>query len=142
MICWGFEMLRAKFFYCTSVYANASNAVSSDTRAFPLQSLIQEQQQHPEWGQYAHRMLHEGLFHPPGNGGHDDKAHPPIHPTKYAHALEQRLSYWRTFGPSRLFFRQLLGLLSPSLQLSTPRVSLPSLGNLGSFPKLLRVSGA
>lgn len=29
-------------------------------------------------------MLHEGLFHPPGNGGHDDRAHPPIHPTKYA----------------------------------------------------------
>eukprot|EP00884_Botryococcus_braunii_P013362 jgi/Botrbrau1/22026/Bobra.0024s0040.1 len=49
-----------------------------------LMSLIQEQQQHPEWGQYAHRMLHEGLFHPPGNGGHDDKAHPPIHPTKFS----------------------------------------------------------
>ncbi|KAL4183811.1 hypothetical protein AMTRI_Chr11g156980 [Amborella trichopoda] len=50
-----------------------------------LQALVREQQGHPEWGSYAQRLLSpEGLWRNPSSGGHDDKAHPPIHPTKFS----------------------------------------------------------
>lgn len=47
---------------------------------------MQEQQGHPGWGSYAQRLLDpaSGLWRNPRNGGHDDKAHPPIHPTKFS----------------------------------------------------------
>lgn len=47
---------------------------------------MEEQQQHPQWGLYAQRLLdpEAGLWRNPGSGGHDDKAHPPIHPTKFS----------------------------------------------------------
>lgn len=47
---------------------------------------MQDQQQHPVWGSYAERLLdpEAGLWRNPSNGGHDDKAHPPIHPTKFS----------------------------------------------------------
>lgn len=42
--------------------------------------------EHPVWGAYARRLLtpEERLWRNPSNGGHDDKAHPPIHPTKFS----------------------------------------------------------
>nr|XP_043611083.1 DNA topoisomerase 3-alpha [Erigeron canadensis] len=51
-----------------------------------LRILVQEQQEHPVWGPYAQRLLDpsSGLWMIPLNGGHDDKAHPPIHPTKFS----------------------------------------------------------
>ncbi|XVF16931.1 hypothetical protein REPUB_Repub10bG0073300 [Reevesia pubescens] len=51
-----------------------------------LHAIVQEQLEHPEWGSYAQRLLDSGtgLWRNPGNGGHDDKAHPPIHPTKFS----------------------------------------------------------
>ncbi|XP_028766082.1 DNA topoisomerase 3-alpha isoform X2 [Neltuma alba] len=51
-----------------------------------LHTIVQEQQAHPEWGTYAQRLLDPGasLWRNPSNGGHDDKAHPPIHPTKFS----------------------------------------------------------
>lgn len=51
-----------------------------------MQAIVQEQQGHPVWGVYAQRLLDPGagLWRNPGNGGHDDKAHPPIHPTKFS----------------------------------------------------------
>ncbi|KAI4317075.1 hypothetical protein L6164_024985 [Bauhinia variegata] len=51
-----------------------------------LHAIVQEQQGHPEWGSYAQRLLDPGtgLWRNPSNGGHDDKAHPPIHPTKFS----------------------------------------------------------
>ncbi|CAN1231064.1 DNA topoisomerase 3-alpha [Linum grandiflorum] len=51
-----------------------------------LQAIAQEQAGHPTWGAYAQRLLdpEAGLWRNPGSGGHDDKAHPPIHPTKYS----------------------------------------------------------
>ncbi|XP_035551186.1 DNA topoisomerase 3-alpha-like isoform X2 [Juglans regia] len=50
-----------------------------------LHAIVQEQQRHPVWGSYAQQLLDPGagLWRNPGNGGHDDKAHPPIHPTKF-----------------------------------------------------------
>ncbi|CAI0428074.1 unnamed protein product, partial [Linum tenue] len=51
-----------------------------------LRAIVQEQAGHPSWGSYAQRLLdpEAELWRNPGNGGHDDKAHPPIHPTKYS----------------------------------------------------------
>ncbi|XP_047970026.1 DNA topoisomerase 3-alpha isoform X1 [Salvia hispanica] len=51
-----------------------------------LQTMVQEQQEHPVWGTYAQRLLdpEARLWRNPSIGGHDDKAHPPIHPTKYS----------------------------------------------------------
>lgn len=48
--------------------------------------MVQEQQEHPVWGTYAQRLLdpEARLWRNPSSGGHDDKAHPPIHPTKYS----------------------------------------------------------
>ncbi|XP_041006940.1 DNA topoisomerase 3-alpha isoform X2 [Juglans microcarpa x Juglans regia] len=58
-----------------------------------LHAIVQEQQRHPVWGSYAQQLLDPGagLWRNPGNGGHDDKAHPPIHPTKFFSG-ENRLS--------------------------------------------------
>ncbi|RDY10657.1 DNA topoisomerase 3-alpha, partial [Mucuna pruriens] len=51
-----------------------------------LHTIVQEQQGHPEWGIYAQRLLDPGtgLWRNPRGGGHDDNAHPPIHPTKFS----------------------------------------------------------
>ncbi|XP_021734600.1 DNA topoisomerase 3-alpha-like isoform X1 [Chenopodium quinoa] len=51
-----------------------------------LHAIVQEQQAHPVWGTYAQRLLdpEADLWKNPGSGGHDDKAHPPIHPTKFS----------------------------------------------------------
>lgn len=51
-----------------------------------LHAIVHEQADHPVWGMYAQRLLNpeERLWRNPSNGGHDDKAHPPIHPTKFS----------------------------------------------------------
>lgn len=51
-----------------------------------LHAIVQEQQGHPLWGSYAQRLLdpEAGLWRNPSSGGHDDKAHPPIHPTRFS----------------------------------------------------------
>ncbi|KAA8547075.1 hypothetical protein F0562_003504 [Nyssa sinensis] len=51
-----------------------------------LHTIVQEQQGHPVWGSYAQRLLDHGagLWRNPTGGGHDDKAHPPIHPTRFS----------------------------------------------------------
>ncbi|KAK6125542.1 hypothetical protein DH2020_040716 [Rehmannia glutinosa] len=51
-----------------------------------MKTIVQEQQGHPVWGSYAQRLLdpEASLWRNPSGGGHDDKAHPPIHPTKFS----------------------------------------------------------
>ncbi|XP_049403152.1 DNA topoisomerase 3-alpha isoform X1 [Solanum stenotomum] len=51
-----------------------------------LRTMVQEQEGHLVWGIYAQRLLdpQSGLWRNPSGGGHDDKAHPPIHPTKFS----------------------------------------------------------
>ncbi|KAF6167122.1 hypothetical protein GIB67_029760 [Kingdonia uniflora] len=51
-----------------------------------LRAIVQEQRGHPTWGMYAQQLLDPGvgLWRNPVSGGHDDKAHPPIHPTKFS----------------------------------------------------------
>jgi DNA topoisomerase-3 len=47
-----------------------------------LKNMVQVQQASPLWGPYAARVLNEPLYRTPTSGGHNDKAHPPIHPLK------------------------------------------------------------
>ncbi|XP_042417323.1 DNA topoisomerase 3-alpha-like [Zingiber officinale] len=51
-----------------------------------LHAIVGEQVGHPNWGSYAQRLLdfEARLWRNPSSGGHDDKAHPPIHPTKFS----------------------------------------------------------
>ncbi|XP_010546323.1 PREDICTED: DNA topoisomerase 3-alpha isoform X2 [Tarenaya hassleriana] len=67
----------------TSYPRTETDSFSSRT---DLRAIVDEQVRHPAWGSYAQRLLNpeEGLWRNPGNGGHDDKAHPPIHPTKFS----------------------------------------------------------
>ncbi|KAL3875514.1 hypothetical protein ACJMK2_033460 [Sinanodonta woodiana] len=57
----------------------------TETNIFPsemnLVGLVQQQTQSPVWGDFANRVLEHGPQ--PRNGKKTDKAHPPIHPTKY-----------------------------------------------------------
>jgi DNA topoisomerase-3 len=46
-------------------------------------SLIQKQAADTNWGNFA-QSLERGEFASPRQGKHDDKAHPPIHPTAHA----------------------------------------------------------
>jgi DNA topoisomerase-3 len=48
---------------------------------FELMPVVQEHTSHSSWGGFA-QQLANGKFEWPKNGGHDDQAHPPIHPTK------------------------------------------------------------
>ncbi|CAO0798708.1 unnamed protein product [Mucor circinelloides] len=50
---------------------------------FDFMTLINMQTSDPQWGQYA-QLLRDGEFERPRNGRGNDKAHPPIHPTKYS----------------------------------------------------------
>ncbi|XP_071914410.1 DNA topoisomerase 3-alpha isoform X2 [Coffea arabica] len=51
-----------------------------------LRAIVFEQQGHPLWGSYAQLLLNPeaGLWRNPSSGRHDDKAHPPIHPTRFS----------------------------------------------------------
>eukprot|EP00808_Paulinella_micropora_P003762 g1099.t1 len=46
-----------------------------------LRGLIDNLRNHPQLGQYATGLLNDDKFEQPVNGGKDDNAHPPIHPT-------------------------------------------------------------
>lgn len=50
-----------------------------------LRAIAEAHQQHPEWGQFAERVIAWGPN--PRNGKKSDEAHPPIHPTKCANNL-------------------------------------------------------
>jgi DNA topoisomerase-3 len=50
----------------------------------PPQAIVREHCQDHRWGQHATRILEGGIWRWPRAGGHNDKAHPPIHPTRYS----------------------------------------------------------
>jgi DNA topoisomerase-3 len=60
----------------------------TETNIFPseinLNPLIQNQLGDQRWGAFAQRVLNDGAR--PRNGKNTDKAHPPIHPTRYPDA--------------------------------------------------------
>lgn len=49
-----------------------------------LQAIVQEHANDARWGAHATAILDGGMWQPPRAGGHDDKAHPPIHPTRHS----------------------------------------------------------
>lgn len=51
-------------------------------KGMDLKALVQKQIQDNRWGTYAQNLM-SGAFRQPREGGHDDKAHPPIHPMAY-----------------------------------------------------------
>ena len=56
------------------------------TEGFDLRGLIQAQTADGRWAAHANELLNGG-FEWPRDGGHDDNAHPPIHPVKEGSAL-------------------------------------------------------
>jgi DNA topoisomerase IA len=48
------------------------------------QAIVSEHTNDGRWGAHAAAILAGTMWKPPRAGGHDDKAHPPIHPTKYS----------------------------------------------------------
>ncbi|KAJ3193188.1 DNA topoisomerase 3-alpha [Irineochytrium annulatum] len=56
-------------------------------RGFNLHELIHAQTQDPRWSAYATGLENGGFVFPRG-GGHNDQAHPPIHPTKCGAGLD------------------------------------------------------
>ncbi|KAK0095713.1 hypothetical protein PV326_007620 [Microctonus aethiopoides] len=62
----------------------------TETNIFPkelnLQRLVEQQINHPQWGEFAQRVLNDGIS--PRQGKKSDQAHPPIHPTKFADNLQ------------------------------------------------------
>lgn len=51
---------------------------------FLSQAIVAEHAEDPRWGSHAQRILGGEMWRQPRAGGHDDKAHPPIHPTKHS----------------------------------------------------------
>jgi DNA topoisomerase-3 len=73
----------------------------SFAKTINLQNLIQIQGESPVWGEYVSRMLSEDpetcLYKYPKSGGHDDKAHPPIHPVKLLQKGETPPDEWAIY---------------------------------------------
>jgi DNA topoisomerase-3 len=46
------------------------------------QALVREHVGDARWGQHAQALDAGPMWATPRGGGHDDKAHPPIHPTR------------------------------------------------------------
>ena len=58
-------------------------ATVADTSSHSLQALVRDHVQDARWGQHAQRIDSGEMWSPPRSGGHNDKAHPPIHPTRW-----------------------------------------------------------
>lgn len=71
----------------------------SFTTNMNLRNMVDLQRAHPTWGDYANNLLANAKFQWPRNGGHDDKAHPPIHPVKVATKDGDGLNFdeWRIY---------------------------------------------
>ena len=46
--------------------------------------MVRDQANDARWGAHAAAVADGRQWKPPRAGGHDDKAHPPIHPTRYS----------------------------------------------------------
>ncbi|KAG5490206.1 hypothetical protein JKF63_00325 [Porcisia hertigi] len=85
-----------------------------------LLELVREQTANPDVAEYATAMVADTAtrVRPPLRGGHDDKAHPPIHPTKAWKATQDERG--RLYN---LIVRHFLASLSPDAVAATTRVS-------------------
>lgn len=81
-------MTAAESLYQKGILSYPRTETDFFKEGFELIPLIQEHCAHPEWGQFCQNILNNNGFEHPKNGGHDDQAHPPIHPTKSVHLGE------------------------------------------------------
>ncbi|CAM9368812.1 unnamed protein product, partial [Ectocarpus fasciculatus] len=75
-------MAAAEALYQRGILSYPRTETDFFKEGFELTPLIQEHGNHPDWGQFSRRLLDENGFEHPKSGGHDDQAHPPIHPTQ------------------------------------------------------------
>lgn len=52
-------------------------------KSINLKDLVSYQEDSPDWGPYAQKLIQNNIFLWPRNGTHNDNAHPPIHPVKH-----------------------------------------------------------
>ncbi|KAL2651189.1 hypothetical protein R1flu_019317 [Riccia fluitans] len=79
-------MKVAEELYQSGFISYPRTETDSFTENTDLQGMVREQAGHSVWGSYAQRLLdpEANLWRQPSNGGHNDKAHPPIHPTRFS----------------------------------------------------------
>jgi DNA topoisomerase-3 len=81
----------AEKLYMKGLISYPRTETDSFPKDFDFMDLIRKQRGDPAWGQHAERLSgDQGFFVLPKNGHHDDKAHPPIHPTNYSNQFESR----------------------------------------------------
>ncbi|KAI8890432.1 prokaryotic type I DNA topoisomerase, partial [Backusella circina FSU 941] len=77
------EIMRvAEELYTNGLISYPRTETDQYDRNFEFMPLIDHLRNDPNYGQTA-QLLHNGEFERPRNGKHNDKAHPPIHPTSY-----------------------------------------------------------
>ena len=81
----------AEKLYMKGLISYPRTETDSFPKDFDFMDLIRKQRGDPQWGQHAERLSgDQGMFTFPKIGHHDDKAHPPIHPTNYCSQFESR----------------------------------------------------
>jgi DNA topoisomerase-3 len=81
-------MKIAEKLYTTGFISYPRTETDKFKKDYDLATLIQDQCNHSQWGRFAQDLQRgpapQGKFLFPKEGGHDDNAHPPIHPIKCA----------------------------------------------------------
>lgn len=93
---------------------------------FPFEEHIRIQTTHPDWGAYAGNLLQHGWSRP-RNGRDDDKAHPPIHPTKSGDHLPANSDEKKVY---ELVARHYLACVSDNAQGSQTKVKIDIAGEM------------
>jgi DNA topoisomerase-3 len=75
-------MAAAESLYQQGILSYPRTETDFFKEGFELMPLLQDHLNNPDWGQFTQYLLNNNGFEAPKSGGHDDQAHPPIHPTK------------------------------------------------------------
>ena len=75
-----------------------------------LRKLVEDVQASPIYGDYCNKLLTQNRYNNPKMGSGDDKAHPPIHPVRYADNSELNAKEKKVYD---LIMRHFLATLSP-----------------------------
>ena len=75
-----------------------------------LRKLVEDVQSSPIYGEYCNKLLTQNRYNNPKMGSGDDKAHPPIHPVRYAENDQLNAKEKKVYD---LIMRHFLATLSP-----------------------------
>ena len=75
-----------------------------------LRKLVEDLQAHQIYGEYCNKLLSQNRYNNPKMGSGDDKAHPPIHPVRYAENEGLNVKEKKVYD---LIMRHFLATLSP-----------------------------